>query len=160
MVPEVEWLHYDQARDLAFCHTCIKALRTGKIQLSGNARDSPFLPSGFANWKDAVAGFNKNEKTTTHKQAVEVVLTTPATTGDVGEQLSSEYAQQCATNRRCLTIIAQNIRFLPCQGIALRGDGKEGDSNFTQLLLFRGYDNQELLLWLDRKTNKYASPEI
>ena len=91
------------------------------MQLSGNARDSLFLSSGFANWKDAVAGFNKNEKTNTHKQAVEVVLTTPATTGDVGEQLSSEHAEQCATNRRCLTIIAESIRFLACQRNCIKG---------------------------------------
>ena len=35
-----KWLHYDSSRDLAFCFTCIKAIKTGKMKLSGNMKDS------------------------------------------------------------------------------------------------------------------------
>ena len=32
-----QWLHYDCSRDVAFCFTCIKAIKTGKMKISGNA---------------------------------------------------------------------------------------------------------------------------
>ena len=35
-----KWLHCDSSRDLAFCFTCIKAIKTGKMKLSGNVKDS------------------------------------------------------------------------------------------------------------------------
>ena len=57
-----KWIHYDSAQDLCFCHTCIMALKTGKIKLSGNARDSTFLSAGFSNWKEATVGFTNHEK--------------------------------------------------------------------------------------------------
>ena len=60
----------------------------------------------------------------THKLAVSVLAKLPSITGNVGQQLSSGYAQACAVNQRCLTIIAQNIRFLAHQGIALRVNGQ------------------------------------
>ena len=56
--------------------------------------------------------------------------------------------------------IAESIRFLARQGIALRGDGNEGDSNFTQLLHLRAVDQPQLLPWLERKTDKYTSPQV
>ena len=49
---------------------------------------------------------------------------------------------------------------LSWQGIALRGDGKEKDSNFIQLLLLRSIDNSTILSMLDKKTDKYTSPII
>lgn len=154
------WLHYDEARDLAFCHTCIQAVKTGKMKVSGNAKDSSFLYGGFSNWKDATLGFCNHEKSSTHKTAVDVVVTLPRTTGDVGILLSSAYAAQQSVNRQCLLIIAQNIRFLSRLGIPLRGDGNESDSNFMQLLHLRTEDNQQLVPWLQRKSDKYTSPEI
>ena len=47
-----KWLHYDNVRDVAYCHNCVSAVNSGKMQLKGNAHDSTFL-SGFSNWKDA-----------------------------------------------------------------------------------------------------------
>ena len=44
-----KWLHYDSSKDLCFCHTCVSALKTGKMKLSGNAKDSAFLSEGFSN---------------------------------------------------------------------------------------------------------------
>lgn len=152
------WLHYDAARDLAFCHTCVYALKTGKMKVTGNARDSAFLYGGYSNWKDATVSFGNHEKTSTHKTAVDVTL--PATSRNVGEMLASSYAVEKAANRHCLMVIARNIRFLSRQGIALRGDGDEKDSNFMQLLLLRAEDDPQILPWLERKTNKYTSPEI
>ena len=55
---------------------CVSALKTGKMKLSGNAKDSAFLSeAGFSNWKGATVGFANHEKSATHKRAVEVVVT-------------------------------------------------------------------------------------
>ena len=43
-----KWLHYDNVRDVAYCHYCVSAINSGKMQLKGNARDSTFL-SDFSN---------------------------------------------------------------------------------------------------------------
>ena len=154
------WLHYDGTRDLAFCHTCIQAVKTGKMKVTGNVKDSAFLYGGFSNWKDATVGFCNHEKSSTHKAAVDVMITLPKTTRDVGEMLSSGYAAQKSISRQCLMVIAQNICFLFRQGIALRGDGNEHDSNFMQLLKLHAQDNPQLLSWLERKSDRYTSPEI
>ena len=146
-----KWLHYDEAKDLAFCHICIKAVRTGKMKMSGNAKDSSFLFPGFCNRKNATAQFNSHEQSATHKLAVSVLVKLPSITGNVGQQLSSGYAQACAVNQRCLTIIVQNICFLACQGVALRGNEQaELNSNFLQLLRLRSVDNSDMKTWLER----------
>lgn len=103
-------------------------------------------------------GFH-SEHASTHKLAVDTI-TLPKTTGDVCQMLSSSYKEETAVNRRCLKTIAESIRFLARQGIALRGDDDEKDSNFMQLLFLRASNDPELLLWLERKTNNYTSPDI
>lgn len=55
--------------------------------------------------------------------------------------------------------IAQNIRFHARQGLSLRGDGTEDNSNFNQILQLRALDDPNLLTWMQRKAEKYTSPE-
>ena len=31
-----KWIHYNEAQDLAFCHVCVTAMKTGKLQNHGN----------------------------------------------------------------------------------------------------------------------------
>ena len=57
-------------------------------------------------------------------------------------------------------IIVTSIKYLARQGISLRGDGDEENSNFMQLLRLRADDDPNLLTWLQRKHNKYTSHEI
>ena len=40
-----KWLHYDTAKDLAYCHHCVSARNFGKMQLKGNALQLFFLTS-------------------------------------------------------------------------------------------------------------------
>ena len=79
---------------------------------------------------------------------------------DVGEMLSSQHAKEKAERRQCLLKIIENVKFLVCQGLALRGDGKEEDSNFTQLLELCAIDNPVLFHWVQRSTDKYTSPQV
>ena len=43
-----QWLHYDQSRDLAFCHTCVMAVKSKKIRSLG-AGDLAFVCHGYSN---------------------------------------------------------------------------------------------------------------
>ena len=85
-------LHYDSSRDLAFCFTCITAIKTGKMKLSGNMKDSSLIFNGFHSWKEAVRCLNTHEQTSTHKKTVELLINIPETTRDIGEMLSSTLA--------------------------------------------------------------------
>ena len=101
------------AQDLAFCHTWVTAVASGKLALlTGNVKDSAFISTGFSNWKDATVSFAHCTDSATHKAAVELVITLPKTTGDVGELLSSAHAAEKESSCKCLATIAQCIRFL------------------------------------------------
>ena len=56
--------------------------------------------------------------------------------------------------------ILSNVRFLARQGLPLRGDGNECDSNFIQLLKLHGEDDSRVLGWIGRKSDKYTSSDI
>lgn len=60
------------------------AVKTGKLEMTGNMQDSVFLHGGFCKWKDACRAFDCHESTAIHKAAVEEVITLPRTTGNVG----------------------------------------------------------------------------
>ena len=153
-----QWLHYDQSRDMAFCHTCIMAVKSKKITSLGTGD----LARGYSNWKDATGekgAFNTHQKSATHKRAVEVMFTLPATTGNVGEMLSRAHAQERLANRDYLLKLFQNIQFLSRQGIALCGHDEQ-NSNFIQLLQLRSVDDYKILEYLTSKTDKYTSHQM
>ena len=65
--------------------------------------DSVFVFRGYSNWKDASRErevLNNHERSTVHKNTVELVVTLPRFTRDVGELLSSAHAQEKRANRR------------------------------------------------------------
>ena len=71
-----QWLHYDVGKDVAYCHTCVKSC---KIRSLGTG-DLAFVSRGYHNWEDTTGtkgGFNTHQSSTTHKTAVELVLTLP-----------------------------------------------------------------------------------
>ena len=51
------------------------------------------------------------------------------------------------------------------QGLPLRGHGDyeiqtDSDSNFVKLMKLRGEDDSRIAGWLEKKTDKYTSPDI
>ena len=68
-----------------------------------------------------------------YNNAVDVMIPIPATTRDIGEQLSQLHYQENATNRRMFLKILSSIRYLARQGLPLRGDSDEQNGNFLQL---------------------------
>ena len=101
------------------------------------------LTRGFTNWKDATSSFCQHEKSNCHKEAIEKVLTLPATTPDIAEMLSSTLAREKEANRHCLFKVMSSLKFLARQGIAMRGHD-DRDGNFYQLVTLRGEDDPKV----------------
>lgn len=114
--------------------------------------------NGYSNWKDATIGFRNHELSGCHREAVEVVISLPATTMNIGAHLSQQYAQEKEMNRKMLIKVLSCIKFLARQGLPLRGHGDDSDGNLLQLLMYQGGD--EIKDWLQRRTNKYTSHEL
>ena len=79
---------------------------------------------------------------------------------DIGEMLPKQHALEKRSNRMYLLKVLSSLRFLARQGLPLRGDGDERDSNFYQLLLLRGEDDSTIQPMLERPQLKYTSPEM
>ena len=61
------------------------------------------------------------------------MITIPATTRNIGEQLSQEYASQLMQSRQALHEIISSVRFLCRQGLPLRGDGDEKEQSHAAI---------------------------
>ena len=150
-----KWLHYDLGKDAAFCFLCCKAVKAGKANVTSNAEKS-FLVSGFTNWKDATRGFKNYEECDFHK----VCTSALATTVDVGDTLNAAAISEKEKNREYLLKVLSSVRFLARQGLALRGDGDEQDSNLMQLLQLRGEDYEPIRKFLGKQQLKYTSHQV
>ena len=58
--------------------------------------------------------------------------------GDIGEILSNEHKEEKSINRKMFSLILEVIRFLVRQGLPLRKDDNDVESNFIQLLHLHG----------------------
>lgn len=152
---------YIEENDTVLCHTCS---RTTAMELPSTEKgELSFVETGFSAWKKATEsgkGFTKHAKLNFHKNATSM-LATALTTKDVAEQLSSQHEAEKMVRRRNLLKILSSVRFLARQGLPLRGDGNDENSNLYQLLILRGQDDPELLRWIERKYGrKYTSHEM
>jgi hypothetical protein len=143
-----KWAHYSTGDDAVFCHVCVVALKSKKMDWSLRKGEPAFVSKGLCNWRDATVLFKNHESSLCHKEAMQLVVTLPATCPDVGEMLSREMADQTRDNRECLLKVLSNLWFLARQGLPLRGDGTETDSNFVQVLKLRGQDDSRIEGWL------------
>ena len=150
-----QWLHYDSPSDSAFCYICYKATKQRKVRISGIAEDA-FIIKGSTNWKDATRVFSKHDASEFHKQALESLKNI----ADVGEMLSSQHHEEKSNNRDNLMKVLTTLRYLACQGLALRGDNDEIDSNLHRLLILRAEDCPTTPGFLTKKKNKFTSHEI
>ena len=88
------------------------------------------------------------------------MVTVPRSMGDVQEMLSAQCGNDKLERRQHMMKILQNLVFLARQGLPLRGDGNEDDSNYIQVLKLRTIDDPRVLQWLCKKTDKYTSVVI
>ena len=133
------------------------------------------LQSGFGIYRERLSkleecnkkkGFQKHETSCAHREAVFRYVTAPATAlGDIGEFISEQHYLDKFKNRKVLLMRLSNVRYLARQSLPLRGNWDESskaeeNSNFQQLIKLRSQQDPEILEWLQRKSNKYTSPEI
>ena len=97
---------------LYFCHTCCKALKTMKVDLTKGNWEASFIANGFSNWKDVMRIFKKHDASDVLKHAVEKLHMLPRTTRDIGESLNTAHEKEKQMNREYLLKVLQNIRFL------------------------------------------------
>jgi len=102
----------------------------------------------------------KHANSAFHNEAAEVVITLPATTGDVGEHLSTKHLREKQQNSNVLMKLLCSVRFLARQGLALRGDGSEEDGNYLQLLQLLASHDPLISEWLQKKSYRYTSHKI
>ena len=114
--------------------------------------------NGYTKWKYTTVGFRNHELSGYHQEAVEIIITLPSTTMNIGAHLSSQYIQEKELNRKTLIKILSCIQFLARQDLPLRGHGDDSDGNLLQLLKYEG--GEEIKYWLQRKTNKYTSHDV
>ena len=99
------------------------------------------ISKGFTNWKDGVAKIHQHEQSEHHREEIYIL---PKQVRDIGEHLDSAHASEKLENRKALSTILRVTAFLARQGLPLRGDGDEKDSNFNQLLLFESKENNNI----------------
>ena len=78
--------------------------------------------------------FRKHQNSECHKRSVELILTLPATTGDVREMLCSTLAHEKATNRHCLLKVISCLKFLARQGCTIRGNDDYGEGMMIMVM--------------------------
>ena len=105
-------------------------------------------------------GFKKHELSACHKEAIDVMVTLPATVKDIGELSSQIHADQKAKNRQLFLQILSSLKFLARQGLPLKGDKDEKDGNFIQVLKLKSEYNSAISDWLLRTHPKHTSHQI
>ena len=118
------------------------------------------MGTGFSNWKDGVKKIRKHQESAHHVEAHYVLYVLPNQTEEIDMLLDIGHPSKQQANRQILLTILQNVKFLARQGLPLRGDGNEDNSNFMQLLMLRAEDNPGIHDWLKRKNDTYTSKEI
>lgn len=78
------------------------APKSKKMDWSLRKGEPAFMSKGLCNWTDATVLLKNHESLLCHKEAMQLVVTLPATCPDVGEMLSREMADQTRDNRECL----------------------------------------------------------
>ncbi|XP_062516170.1 uncharacterized protein LOC134191564 [Corticium candelabrum] len=155
------WLHYDITLDAAFCHVCMSDSLTDQGPLlKSSKRDPAFNTKGFTYWKDGTTALKKHQTSDCYREASEALLLPKQVLRDVGELLSQAHREEKAANRRMFVMILQKISYLATQGLSLRGDADDADSNFIQLLRLQSINCPEMKTWLEKKTDKYTSHKI
>ena len=136
------WLHYNQEKDVVFCFTCIKTVEQNLI--SKKIAEKAFISVGYKNWSNAATsgrGFCNHNQYETHREAHQSILVISRQFEDIGEQISQPHVEEKPNTRQALLKILSNVCFLAKQLLPLRGEGDEGDSEFTQLYLLHEEDN-------------------
>ena len=67
------WLHYDVAKDAAFCYLCMRCEAERKF-LASTKREPAFVSKGFTYWKEGPKAFKKHQESDCHREAVDALV--------------------------------------------------------------------------------------
>lgn len=154
---EFTWLHCDEKSGKILCHTCMKAVEAKLIDPKiFKLAETVFISDGFFNWKKGREKFASHQRSDLHTAAKEKLIAVSKPT--ITSQMDRKYKEDQTKARDALVQIVTSVRYLACQGLALRGKNNDG-GNLKKLLELRSEDDKKLSEWLARKTN-YTSSEI
>ena len=120
------WLDHDEVSDSVTCFIC----KSHHSKLKGNVEKS-FTSAGYSDWKHALSSFDEHHAASYHRLAMTYEVIVPQC-GDVKEMQNESTPSQMEFNHQCLVKIVETLQFLARQGLALRGDNSDNDSNFIQ----------------------------
>ena len=153
---EFSWLDYDEINNSVTSFVCKKHLKN--LEMEKN-KEEAFLSTGFRNCKKALDSFKGHQKSKCYIAALTFEITIPQC-GNIQEMTSEKIKSNMQENRKCLIKIIETMQFLGRQGLALRGEESDKNSNLIQLLKLRSKDFLKLKEWLEKKTEKYTSHDI
>lgn len=150
-----KWLSYCLTRNAVFCFYCRKVTSQRGITFSKRG-DASFILTGFCNWKKEKKKFRDHEMSQVHNEALLKYesLSRPG----VLEIANSALKKDQKERREMLMKQLHSLRFLMCQGLAVRGHSNTDEGNLYQLMKFQAVGSSRLQSWLIDK--KYQSPEI
>lgn len=151
-----KWLHYKANTGGVLCHICMTANSLNAAELAKCA-EKTFISEGFTNWKKALERFDRHEKSTAHKLAVENIKFRRKS-DSVDVQIKTGLREDQIKARHALLKIISSLKFLAEQGLAVRGHDT-ASGNFRKLLELRSEDIPDLDTWLKRKQH-FCSWEI
>ena len=122
-------------------------------------KEEAFLSTGFRFRKKALDSSKEHQKSRCHIAALTFEVTVPQC-GDIQEMTSEKIKSNMHENRKCLIKIIETMQFLGRQGLALRGEESDKNSNFMQLLKLRSKDFLKLKEWLEKNPEKHTSHDI
>ena len=150
------WLHWEAANERAYCIICRNVYALGQLTMSRN-RETAFITTGFANWKDATRSFEQHRKSLCHKEAL-MKWSHHVQGMSVNTHLQQQLTDEREKARCCLEKLFTSIEYLARQALPLRGH-TESSGNFFQLLQLRADDSPELKSWLSQR-RAYTSHEV
>lgn len=152
------WISVCTAQYKVYCATCRAANHQGL--LNPKPMKSPFVYSGFTNWKKALEKFREHENSSIHKDATQKLAAKNRGIG-IDALLSTQLRKDQEHHRSMLMKLLHAIQFLSRQGLPLRGHREHVETcngNLYQLLLLQTKECPKMVPWLKRK--EYISPEI
>ena len=140
---EHHWLDYSEVNDSVTYFICKK--HASKLTVEKN-KEEAFLSAGFHSWSKATTAFRVHQKLKCHLAALNFEVTIlRCLCGNVIEMSNESIKAGMKENRKCLIKILETLQFLGRQGLALRRDKNDENSNFIQFLKVADKDFVKLI---------------
>lgn len=142
------------SRDFLLCFYCATQSKKGTLLAERN-KEETYISKGFRSWKKAPRCFEDHQRSKCHQAAASYHLVPSA---DIQELTNKTLVNSRQVHRGYLIDVMRCLHYLARQGLALQGTHHE--DNFTQLLLFLGTKDPNILKALDQSGRKYTHHDV